>query len=359
LHNFNFLSYDKIIQDYQQINQDFAMKRYLVCFLVFFGVQLFAAEAPLTPQIDWYTNYADALKASQSTSKPIVLFFTGSDWCTWCNKLEKEALQTPDFINRVGDKLIFVKLDYPRKGNANADIVAQNAELLKKYSVHGYPTLILINPQEQQIGITGYRPGGGQDYADHLLKMVNEYSDYKNKMSRLDNTEYNGKDLKRLYQQSQELGLKADSAHIIERGIQSDLPHFFLAEQYRSLVKQGKSQDQNTAELKHKLLESDPNNANLIHYQVAVIDFEESSEKMCQGKCTPDTCVKPLLTYLKKFGPDDKQNEWRLNMIISQTYLDKNRFKEALRYANTAMATAPDNMKPEIASSITSIESRL
>jgi protein disulfide-isomerase len=150
------------------------MKRFLTGFFMIISLQLFAAGSPLQPQINWYTNYDEALKAAQAASKPMVLFFTGSDWCTWCNKLETDALDTPDFIKRIGDKLIFVKLDFPRKSKQDTTLADQNAKLLKKYAVHGYPTLILISPEEQQIGITGYRTGGGQDYADHLLQIVND-----------------------------------------------------------------------------------------------------------------------------------------------------------------------------------------
>jgi protein disulfide-isomerase len=335
------------------------MKRYLVCFLMVLGIQLFAENLAVQPHISWYTNYNDALKVSQASSKPMVLFFTGSDWCSWCTKLEKEALETSDFINAVGDKLIFVKLDYPRKGNPDPALKAQNEELQKKFSIRGYPTLIVISPIEQQIGITGYRPGGGQDYADHLKKMVDDFSDYKQKMGQIDKPNANGKDLKRVYQKSQELGLAADSQKIIERGIHSDLPHFFLAERYRGLVQKGKSQEPSTAILKKQLLESDPNNLHLIQYQVAVIDYEENCAKMCQGECTPERCVTPLVTYLKTFGSKDKLNEWRLNMIVSQTFLDQKRPEEALQFAQAALKTAPQAVQTEIATGIVHIQAQL
>lgn len=334
------------------------MKRALVCFLMVIGIQLFAENLPTEPHINWYSNYQEALKASQSSSKPIVLFFTGSDWCTWCTKLEKEALNTPEFINAVGDKMIFVKLDFPRKGSSDPAIKTQNEELQKKYSVRGYPTLIVISPTEQQIGITGYRPGGGQDYADHLKKMVDDFSDYKQKIGQLKDTNTSGKDLKRLYQKSQELGIAADSEELIDRGIHSDLPHFFLAERYRGLVQRGKSQDPSTAQLKQKLLESDPENVNLIHYQVAVIDFEENCEKMCHGECDSDTCVAPLVTYLNTYGGDDKSNEWRLNMIVSQTFSDQKRYKEALQFAEAALRAAPEPIQIELAVVISDIKSK-
>ena len=66
-------------------------------------------------QLRWHNNYQEALDLAKRTSRPVVLFFTGSDWCGWCNKLEKEVLDTADFQQNAGDKMIFVKLDYPMK----------------------------------------------------------------------------------------------------------------------------------------------------------------------------------------------------------------------------------------------------
>lgn len=145
------------------------MKRTLLSLFMFLSLQLFAS---MEPQINWYTNYDSAVKEAQSTSKPLVLFFTGSDWCIWCNKLESEALDTREFINRVGDKFIFVKLDYPRTGYKDAESNTINGQLLKKYSIQGYPTLVVINSKEQNLGTTGYLPGGGTVIADKLLSMV-------------------------------------------------------------------------------------------------------------------------------------------------------------------------------------------
>ncbi len=335
------------------------MKGYIVCFLMVFGIQLFARDFPSSSGIDWMTDYKEAVKASEESNKPMLLFFTGSDWCVWCQKLESESLDTPEFIKTVGDKLIFVKLDFPSRGQQSPEVVKQNDELRSRFAIRGYPTLILVSPKEQQIGITGYRPGGGKAYADHLLKMMNEYSDYSQKMGSLNNPSTSGKELKRLYQKSQELGLTADSELLIERGIHSDLPHFFLAERYRRLVVQGKSEDKSTQELKQKLLNSDPANLNLIHYQVAVIDFQDNCEKMCHGQCSPDTCVAPLVTYLQEFGSKDEQNEWRLNMIVSQTFLDQNRPKEALQFAEAALKVAPVSVQQEIAEGINNIKAQL
>lgn len=129
------------------------------------------AQTSSAQQIHWYTNYDQAMQESKATSKPLVLFFTGSDWCGWCNKLEDEALDTSAFAAVAGDKFVFLKLDYPLYVTQDASIKAQNQSLQQKYNVRSFPTVIILDTkQNRQLGTTGYVPGGGKVYAEHLLQ---------------------------------------------------------------------------------------------------------------------------------------------------------------------------------------------
>lgn len=338
------------------------MKRcalFLFAAALFLWVPLTYAATNNSSHVKWHTNFQDALRLSQSTSRPIVLFFTGTDWCTWCNKLERESLDTADFVQATKDKLIFVKLDFPMKTKLDPDTTKQNQELQKKFSIRGYPTLILLDPKQQQIGVTGYRVGGGKQYADHLLRMVDEYTGYKLKMKNVHSKKFTGKELKRLYQKAKEIGHDEDASLIVRVGMKSNLAHFFMTEHYRFLVDRGQKDDPSTLSLKKRLLASDPNNSYLTHYQVAVIDFEDNCERMDYEGFSPNVCVGPLIAYIKRFGTTDKDNMWRLNMVISQIYLDKNKYPEALKFAEASKNTAPTNMQADIDLAINNIRKRI
>lgn len=121
--------------------------------------------------INWMTDYQAALQLSRDSSKPIVLFFTGSDWCGWCNKLEDEALNTREFAEMAKDQFIFVKLDFPQSSPLDPKTKAQNQRLKNQYSIQGYPTIIMIDGNEKVIGSTGYVAGGGRNYAEHLKQL--------------------------------------------------------------------------------------------------------------------------------------------------------------------------------------------
>ena len=47
----------------------------------------------------WHTDVNKAVDISAKTKKPLLLFFTGSDWCGWCIKLQKEVMKTPEFAH--------------------------------------------------------------------------------------------------------------------------------------------------------------------------------------------------------------------------------------------------------------------
>jgi protein disulfide-isomerase len=142
-----------------------------------------AQAATATSQIHWHENYADAAKLSASTGKPIFLLFTGSDWCTYCIKLENEVFATPEFSQDLANRLIFVKLDYPPKASVPPQIKEQNEALKRKFNIQGFPTVILLDSKGGQIGVTGYKTGGGKSYADHIQKLLNNHSAYLQKMN--------------------------------------------------------------------------------------------------------------------------------------------------------------------------------
>lgn len=299
-------------------------------------------------RINWITNYEEALNQSNANSKPILLLFTASDYCPWCVKLDSEVFQTEEFANAAADKFIFVMLDNPSNGKLPANLLAQNQQLKKQYRVKGFPTVILINGKGQKIGETGYKQGGGKQYAEHLLKMVGEFSNYQQKISSLDKQNFSGQELKLFYEKAQEFGLLKDMNKIMAAGIKSDQKQFFLLERYRFLANEGQFESKEAISLKKQLLGNDPKNENLTHYHVAIIDFETVATMSNNKKQSADFFIAPLSNYIERFGKQDKSNLWRLHMIISQVYYDKDQKEKALQHAELSLISAPPLVQSEI-----------
>ena len=144
------------------------MKKIIVALLLFAGS--FAAEAQ---ELVWETNVTKAMAISTETKKPLLLFFTGSDWCGWCIRLQKEVLKTPEFAAWAKENVVLVELDYPRKAPQTEEIKKQNNELQMAFGIQGFPTIILANATTKEgkvnfegIGSTGYVAGGPSAWLD-------------------------------------------------------------------------------------------------------------------------------------------------------------------------------------------------
>ncbi len=122
--------------------------------------------------IHWATDYDAALQTAKTDNKPLFVFFTGSDWCSWCMRLKQEVLDTPEFIQKVQGKFVFVELDFPMNQSQPAQQVAQNEALKERFQIQGFPTIVLVRPDGTTIATMGYLAGGGSKYAQNVLDVL-------------------------------------------------------------------------------------------------------------------------------------------------------------------------------------------
>lgn len=117
----------------------------------------------------WSSDFAAAKKEAAESKKDLLIDFTGSDWCGWCIKLNKEVFSQELFKAGVKDKFVLVELDYPKdKSKLSAATIKQNEELGEKYQVQGYPTILLTDADGKPFAATGYQEGGPEAYVKHL-----------------------------------------------------------------------------------------------------------------------------------------------------------------------------------------------
>ena len=124
---------------------------------------------------DWETDFAKTSAAAKESGKYILLDFSGSDWCGWCVRLDKEVFSTKEFHEYEEGNLHCVLVDSPRKKKLSDKLNKQNGELKNKYGVHGYPTVIILSPNGELVGKTGYQEGGPKEYVKHLEKMIGKH----------------------------------------------------------------------------------------------------------------------------------------------------------------------------------------
>ncbi|MEI6563606.1 MAG: thioredoxin family protein [bacterium] len=120
----------------------------------------------------WLTSLETAKTEAAKRNVPILADFSGSDWCGWCIKLDKEVFSTPAFKKYASENLVLLLVDFPNKKHQTAEIKKQNAQLQKKLGIQGYPTVVLMDAEGQVLGQTGYQPGGGEKYVAHLQELL-------------------------------------------------------------------------------------------------------------------------------------------------------------------------------------------
>lgn len=109
--------------------------------LFLFAAPAFSKGNVANGKLTWYTDINKAQALSQSAHKPIFAFFTGSDWCGWCHRLERNVFDKETFIKWAQDKVILLELDFPRNKQLAPELVQQNNSLQQAFQVGGYPTI--------------------------------------------------------------------------------------------------------------------------------------------------------------------------------------------------------------------------
>ena len=146
------------------------MKKTLL--LLFVSLYSFVVQAQ--EDLTWYTDMSKASELSMKEKKPLMMFFTGSDWCGWCIRLQKEVFKTEEFTKWAKENVILVELDFPKRTPQDDAIKMQNAQLQQIFQVRGYPTVWLVNPEKttegkinlSALGSTGYVAGGPEKWLE-------------------------------------------------------------------------------------------------------------------------------------------------------------------------------------------------
>lgn len=122
-------------------------------------------------ELDWQTDLPKAQAQAKTEKKLVMLDFTGSDWCGWCIKLNKEVFSKPEFAEYAKKNLVAVEVDFPNKKKLSPEQKQANAALAKKYEIKGYPTIIVLNSEGKKVGELGYQAGGPKAFIAELEKL--------------------------------------------------------------------------------------------------------------------------------------------------------------------------------------------
>lgn len=153
------------------------MKKLISILLLFLTINVFAQEG----ELEWHTDVNKAIELSIESEKPLFMFFTGSDWCGWCIRLQKEVFFKPDFVKWAKENLILVELDFPRRKKLDESLKQQNDNLRQMFAVRGYPTGWFVVPEIEdkkvnfkRLGSQGYVAGGPTNWINGANKILSK-----------------------------------------------------------------------------------------------------------------------------------------------------------------------------------------
>lgn len=118
------------------------MKRLLFVLCLVVSCASFAQKS----ELKWSNNFEKTLKKAKKNKKPIIMYFSGSDWCSPCKKLDADFFHSTQFLEQ-SDKFNLVLVDIPRR----VDIISEkqmekNKALLSKYNKgKSFPMVVFMS----------------------------------------------------------------------------------------------------------------------------------------------------------------------------------------------------------------------
>ena len=132
----------------------------LVCFL---SVGILSAADKM-----WLTDFDQAKKEAAQRNLPILLEFSGSNWCKWCMKLDDEVFSTKAFKDYAKDNFVLLFIDFPTDGSLSQEQIMKNQALANLYQAYTFPTVLILDKNGKELARGGYMQGGSEAYINYL-----------------------------------------------------------------------------------------------------------------------------------------------------------------------------------------------
>lgn len=103
----------------------------------------------------WLESFETAKAQATSRGLPILMYFSGSDWCPSCQQFKAGVLDSREFQSFAEPRLVLFQVDFPRSRPMAALHLQSNRQLATQYGVTGYPTVLLAAPNGKVVANIG------------------------------------------------------------------------------------------------------------------------------------------------------------------------------------------------------------
>jgi protein disulfide-isomerase len=120
----------------------------------------------------WETDLKKAQESAKTQKKLLFIDFTGSDWCGYCVRLDRDILSRPQFQEYASKNLVLMEVDFPRRKEQSHEIKMQNQRLARQYDIQGFPTIVVLDGEGQTVWrYDGYFSDGPEAFIAALEKL--------------------------------------------------------------------------------------------------------------------------------------------------------------------------------------------
>jgi thiol-disulfide isomerase/thioredoxin len=106
-------------------------------------------------------DFDAATKLAGEKKMPILLNFTGSDWCGWCKLMDEAVYSKKEWQDYAAKNLLLVTIDFPQDEKIVPEkYKARTGRMQEEFKVEGYPTYVILDSDGKTV--IG-RLGAGQD----------------------------------------------------------------------------------------------------------------------------------------------------------------------------------------------------
>ena len=101
----------------------------------------------------WTQDTDAGFALAKEAGLPILLNFTGSDWCYWCKLMDRRVFSSLAWRNWASQKkIVLLWVDFPQdKSMVPAAQQPKNRALSEKFGVRGYPTYYVVAPDGETV----------------------------------------------------------------------------------------------------------------------------------------------------------------------------------------------------------------
>ncbi|MEX0320702.1 MAG: thioredoxin family protein [Puniceicoccaceae bacterium] len=120
----------------------------ILLFLVFLSAGLFASDVRINGAEvgQWTMDYDAAKELAAKKNLPLMLNFTGSDWCIWCKRMDAQVFAKDAWKKYAEKEVVLVTLDFPRdKSIVPEELRKRNEALGQQFGIQGYPTYVVLD----------------------------------------------------------------------------------------------------------------------------------------------------------------------------------------------------------------------